>query len=153
MTQSQRVTIFGLVALGAFACSSEVPIGEGIGQKKGALGAVGQPPKSDGTCDVRLTLCGGACRDLDSDKANCGTCANACTGAKTCSSGACTAPLPPPPDAGPPDAAPDAPTATCSEGQGFCAGACIDVLFDGNNCGACGVTCTGGKMCVRAICM
>jgi Stigma-specific protein, Stig1 len=154
MNRLQLVTVFGLVTLGAVACSSrEVPIGDQLGQKSGALGGVGQGPKADGTCDTRLTLCGGACRDLDSDDANCGACASACAAPDTCNAAVCSAPPPPPPDAGPPDAPPGDATTTCPEGKDLCGGACIDVLFDNNNCGACGVTCGGGKSCIRAICM
>jgi hypothetical protein len=154
MKRTQLVTVFGLVTFGAIACSSsEVPIGEGVGRNTGAIGGVGQPPRSDGSCDVRLTLCGSACRDLGADNANCGSCATACTGTDTCVSAVCTAPPPPATDAGLPDASPTDASTTCPEGQDFCGGACIDVLFDKNNCGACGVTCGGGKSCVRALCM
>jgi hypothetical protein len=43
------------------------------------------------TCLAGSTDCGdGICRDLKSDDANCGTCANACAGpGRTCSAGAC----------------------------------------------------------------
>ncbi|HSO33752.1 MAG TPA: hypothetical protein VLT33_14565 [Labilithrix sp.] len=153
MKQAQRVMVLGIVLAGAVACSSEVPIGEGVGQKAGALGAVGQAPKSDGSCDVRLTACGGTCRDLGSDEANCGACGTICAPTNTCESGACTPPAPPPPppvDAGPPPG--DAST-TCGSGQDFCGGACIDVLFDDKNCGGCGVACGGATKCVRATCM
>ena len=152
MKQATRAVVLGLVLVGTFACTSEVPIGEGVAQKSGALGAVGQAPKSDGTCDPRLTICGGTCRDLGSDEANCGACANACAPADSCGSGVCTPPAPPPPpvDAGPPP--PDA-SPTCGSGQDLCGGACIDVLFDDKNCGGCGVTCSGATKCVRATCM
>jgi hypothetical protein len=153
MKELQRVAVFGLVVAGAFACSSEVPIGAGVGQNKGALGGIGQQPKPDGSCDVRLTLCGSACRDLEADNANCGACANACAGTETCTSAVCTAPPPPPVDGGAPDATPADASTSCPFGEDFCGGGCIPILFDNNNCGSCGQTCSGGTSCVRGSCM
>jgi hypothetical protein len=131
-----------------FACSNEVPIGDGLGQGQGALGAAGEAPKNDGTCNAGLTACTGTCRNLSSDSSNCGACGTTC--AATCTAGKCDAASPT--DAGTKDSG-SKPIPTCGEGEAYCGGACIDVLFDNANCGACGTKCPAGQKCTRAICM
>ena len=42
--------------------------------------------------------------------------------------------------------------AGCSPGLMECSGACVDMTTDNANCGACGVLCTGGTMCVSGAC-
>jgi hypothetical protein len=44
-----------------------------------------------GTCIDNLTLCSGFCRDLRTDKANCGMCGIACPPEHTCAGGICKA--------------------------------------------------------------
>jgi Cys-rich repeat protein len=41
----------------------------------------------------------------------------------------------------------------CAAGQACCAGVCVDVLFDENNCGACGQACAQGESCERGVCV
>ena len=41
----------------------------------------------------------------------------------------------------------------CSEGQMLCGTACTRVLVDPANCGACGVTCGDGKVCIGGTCL
>jgi hypothetical protein len=55
---------------------------------------------------------------------------------------------------GAPDAAPpDAPPAPCSDpALTRCNGVCVDTQSDPNNCGGCGVTCTGSQTCVAGKC-
>ena len=38
-------------------------------------------------------------------------------------------------------------SAECAKGYTECDGLCVDLLVDGNNCGACGVICPGGRPC------
>ena len=149
-----RTTIVGTLATSLMllaGCGSEVPVGRGTGAGSSALGNVGEPPKSDGTCATRLTVCNGICGDVGSDDAHCGACGTACTGSEQCASGTCTAPPPPPPPP-PVDAGSDAAT-TCADGKALCGGTCVDTLFDGNNCGACGTVCAAPTKCLRATCM
>ena len=41
----------------------------------------------------------------------------------------------------------------CAAGEAMCGGACVDVLFDELNCGACGMACAAGEACLRGVCM
>jgi hypothetical protein len=83
------------------------------------------------------TSCGGACKDLRSDDAHCGACANACDLASEakCIDGICGG---------------------CPAGRVACGNACVDTAVDINNCGACSRICTAGAgeiaMCVDGIC-
>ena len=43
-------------------------------------------------------------------------------------------------------------SATCNSGQDECKGACVDVMSDGQNCGACGVACGTGATCQAGVC-
>jgi len=48
--------------------------------------------------------------------------------------------------------APDAGGVECPAYQRYCDGACIPVSVDPNNCGGCGVTCTGDQACSAGAC-
>jgi hypothetical protein len=50
-----------------------------------------------------------------------------------------------------PDADDDSDTATC--GDTLCNGQCVNLLFDGQNCGSCGNACTSGEHCENSICV
>jgi hypothetical protein len=51
------------------------------------------------------------------------------------------------------DAGSDAADAgTCPANENLCAGACVNLATDPDNCGACGMTCATGESCVRAVC-
>lgn len=144
--------IFGRLGAAVFAactliaCASDVTVGSG----SGALGGLGEAPKSDGTCDARLDPCSGVCVALSGDVNNCGACGTKCGNGQTCNNGACTNPTPPPP---PPDAGTTADSGACSFGTELCGGKCIDVLFDNNNCGRCNNVCPNGASCTRGSCM
>jgi hypothetical protein len=76
--------------------------------------------------------CSGSCVDTQTDNANCGKCANPCTGSTTCSAGMCTM--------------------GCPLGETTCEGKCTDPQTDNANCGMCGKTCTGGLVCSGGMC-
>ncbi len=111
--------------------------------------AVGQCDPLDGSCIYAVVEAGTACEDGDAC-----TEGDTCDGAGTCTPG----PLCPP--TGPCD------TGTCMPGVGCmhapvadgtqcgalprdrcCAGACVDISSDVNNCGGCGLTCDPGFGC------
>ncbi len=79
------------------------------------------------------TRCNGACVDEQSDDSNCNGCgaAFACSGGRTCQSGACTCPASLPTNCG----------GTCASTTGT----------DAKNCGACGHSCQGGT-CAGGVC-
>jgi len=71
------------------------------------------------TCPTGQTACNGQCVSLTTNQ-NCGSCGNACTGAKSCQGGACA----------------------CPQGQTDCGGVCRDFATDVANCGGCNQACT-----------
>ena len=96
-----------------------------------------------GYCDATITgptlpcrpidaMCSGACTDLQTSTANCGTCNHACAAGESCRAGVCGS--------------------YCPTGQTSCGGACVDVSADPANCGACGRTCIGGQWCAAGAC-
>lgn len=138
--------IAALFTLGTLvACASDVTVGSG----SGALGGLGEAPKSDGTCDARLDPCNGVCVALSGDGNNCGACGIKCGAGQTCTNGSCANPPPPPP----PDAGSTVDSGACPFGSELCGGKCIDVLFDNNNCNTCGNVCPGSTKCTRGNCM
>jgi len=92
-----------------------------------------------GDCDGDAS--NGCERDLSGDVAHCGACGNACTGGRTCQSGACSA-------------------AVCVTGWGNCntaeADGCeVDLAQDPAHCGACGYMCAAphaAPACVGGAC-
>jgi hypothetical protein len=78
------------------------------------------------------------CKDLGSDRNNCGNCDAACSPGLVCS----------PPSPG----APGRCTTVCSPGLTNCSGDCINVNIDAKNCGECGAVCGGGQQCVSGHC-
>lgn len=97
------------------------------------------------TCDSGLTACTGACVDLQTDAANCGTCGEACGfphASATCQGGVCTL------------GACDAGWDTCDSDPDT--GCEQDVRDDPANCGACGHACEapphGSATCANSSC-
>jgi hypothetical protein len=101
-----------------------------------------------GTCDsnadcVTGHCCSGVCRDFKTDVTNCGFCNNVCSSNNmatvTCSGGACNG--------------------TCAAGYADCDatkltnGCETNILTDHDNCGGCGVVCSGvGETCQNGSC-
>jgi hypothetical protein len=82
---------------------------------------------------VGQSLCGNFCRDLQSDRNNCGTCGTVCQGpigTVGCSNGACV----------------------CAVGLTLCSNSCVNTAFDRNNCGGCGVVCASNLTCRNSVC-
>ncbi len=93
-------------------------------------------------CPAGQTLCGGICKNLQTDVNNCGGCGFVCTqqnATESCVSGACN-------------------VVSCSAGYANCDnnpsnGCEIYLQSDNNNCGSCGVVCTVGHNCVSGACI
>ena len=79
------------------------------------------------------TPCSGACVDVRSDPANCGSCGTVCEAGTVCAAGACTA-------GGCP-----APTVECSAG-------CVDTATSRQHCGSCGTVCPAATECIGGTC-
>jgi hypothetical protein len=85
------------------------------------------------SCQSGLTECNGSCRDLQSDRANCGGCNQVCNPGMVCSSGACAL--------------------SCQSALTECDGTCRDLTSDRANCGACRRACDPGDACVSGACV
>lgn len=128
----------GLV-LDPATCSCECP----AGQVMCPSGACGNPANCN-LCPAGTAACKGACVGCSGGQVvDQSTCSCACP-AITCGDGmhqdptACTCVADPP----------------CASCPGTCCnGACVDTSSDGNNCGACGTMCTGGRACRSGSCV
>jgi hypothetical protein len=87
-------------------------------------------------------MCGGDCKNLRNDEANCGACGKSCPKGQPCEGGACKAAPPPPPP----------PPPMCPGGQTMCGGDCKNLRNDDANCGACGTACGNGFTCKMGAC-
>lgn len=83
-------------------------------------------------CQEGLSECAGVCRDLTTDRQNCGGCGVACQPGFICSASACVL--------------------SCPEDQSVCAGTCRSLSDDRQNCGGCGVVCAPGSVCSAGTC-
>jgi hypothetical protein len=80
-------------------------------------------------CPFTHQNCNGECKNLQSDKENCGTCGNRCADNFICSKGKC-----------------------CPNGRINCSGVCVNLRTDEDNCGACGRRCASTSRCVDRSC-
>lgn len=102
---------------------------------------------TDGVCQFLQAclspqvFCGGVCVDLSSDPNNCGSCGNVCAVIEVCQGGECGGAVLDPGD-----------PFTCAAGLVDCGGACVDVLTDAANCGACGNACAADETCFGGAC-
>jgi hypothetical protein len=110
-------------------------------------------PKDKECCN---TASGVACVDLKTDPKNCGSCGKVCSGPNaSCVGGTCCSPGGARSGAsGSALGAMFAAQATlcCPEGQTECAGGCVDLSTDPDNCGRCGNLCSQGDTCVNGSC-
>lgn len=83
-------------------------------------------------CPVGLTACGTTCVDTDFDRANCGSCGNACGATDLCAGGSCAG--------------------ECPVGTTDCGGGCVNTMTSSRHCGACGNACALGAACVDGAC-
>lgn len=86
--------------------------------------------------------------DISTDRANCGSCGQACAGAELCCGGVCLA-MSAASASGCPSCGTDNP---CAESAMCCGGACRDLERDRRHCGACGHSCEQGQRCCAGEC-
>jgi hypothetical protein len=105
----------------------------------GASGGEAEPPLpiagASGGCSSELSLCAGACVDLERDVANCGECGRACNaegGSAVCEEGSCGI--------------------RCGSGLTTCGDYCVDTANDPRDCGACGNACSSSQSCRESRC-
>ena len=103
----------------------------------GALGA-GRVGRVAGACPAGTTDCGGVCRNLKTDEANCGACGRRCDRATPVYSKGHCCPQ-------------DRPT-FCVTNPTTGAGACVNRQTNPNHCGTCGRACTTSVANARAVC-
>jgi hypothetical protein len=84
------------------------------------------------SCQSGMTDCGGSCVDLQSNRAHCGSCGDACAAGEVCSGGACEL--------------------SCQSGMTDCGGNCVDLDSDRAHCGGCGNACAAGEVCSGGAC-
>ncbi|MFO0601667.1 MAG: MXAN_6577-like cysteine-rich protein [Polyangiales bacterium] len=120
-----------------------------------AAGQVCAGGRCDTACPEGQARCGDRCAVLATDRAHCGMCGNACPTGQVCSAGRCglacapsyLACAAPSVDAGV--------RADAGDGGGLASPAgpyCTDPRTDEFNCGACGVLCPPGNLCVGGAC-
>jgi hypothetical protein len=85
-------------------------------------------------CTGGLTLCGGACVDVQSSASHCGMCDMACPPGQACVAGRCGG------------------AAACSGAEVSCGGRCVNTRFDPAHCGGCGRACAAGQVCMSGLC-
>jgi len=115
------------LALLLAACSSTAPpdAGGDVAQQvpEAGVDAAGDATPCVGPWNV---VCGGVCRDLLHDPANCGGCGQACAAPRMCLRGGCID------------------CAATGAGYVVCGDFCANANNDAMNCGACGHACDGG---------
>jgi len=110
---------------------------------------MGGPQDSGVTsCSGGQLLCGGMCINPATSQAHCGRCNNLCTGNTGCVSGSCQSTMMTT-DGGTGDVGMGG---MCASGLTQCPGACRDLNFDANHCGACNRACPSGNYCDRGTC-
>jgi hypothetical protein len=118
---------FTLVACGGSDDSDETVNGTPDASTTGDSSVI---PAADGACPGTLVNCSGACRNLSTDQAACGSCGRSCNAAEKCVSGVCA----------------------CSTGT-TCNDRCVDITSDPRNCNGCGNTCGAGTpACIAGKC-
>jgi hypothetical protein len=83
-------------------------------------------------CPAAQTSCNGACTNLQTDIAHCGSCTVTCGAGTTCQNGTCQT--------------------QCGAGQASCGGVCKTTVSDPQNCGTCGHACPSGQFCASGTC-
>jgi hypothetical protein len=85
------------------------------------------------SCQSGLTNCSDVCRDLQTDRSNCGNCSQTCLSGYICVAGSCLL--------------------SCQSGLTSCGGVCRNLQYDSSNCGTCGTVCTSQRICSGGACV
>jgi hypothetical protein len=94
------------------------------------MGSVCSSGNCSANCGAGLAKCGTSCVDLNTDKNNCGFCAQICGGNLICNNANCA----------------------CPSGTSDCSGVCADLQTSNADCGSCGNACASGTTCVSGKC-
>ena len=160
---SRRTAVRGLFTF-AGGTSILALLGDDAGAKKGKKTGKGKDKKKDKKkCDRDEKDCGKKCVNLQRDKANCGSCGNACgeSGDIECCQGACT-------NLGSDrfncgdcgnacnqdeDCIQRSCQPRCVEPEIRCFLSCVNVQTDIDNCGSCGNRCQPNEICSNGKCL
>jgi len=107
------------------------------------------PAATQTSCRSGLTLCGGYCKDLQTDSRNCGSCWFVCPTGESCQNAWCLE-AGKGSNTGSSGAVPDG--VSCETGQTLCSNSCVDLFTNRKNCGVCGRSCGTTEICVNARC-
>ena len=138
---------FGAVWLGAAmalsGCAGESIVGAPRAADAGGDIAMDIVTDVPPVCMTGQTVCSNACVNTQTDNANCGACGNSCIAGQMCALGRCAVTC-------------GATLATCTPPDagvdGGSAAYCADLANDRFNCGACGLACPPGNICVNRMC-
>ena len=148
------VLVLLIAGAGAFVVLSGFTLPFGAATNSTTPGS-GDTPTAFTSCSGDLTLCSGACVDLQTNNDNCGRCGFSVPYGMICRDGVFADPLATPTT---PLPATESPTPTpttgpCPSGQKLCDGKCTNLLTDNDHCGKCGWDCPKGQICQSGQCL
>jgi Stigma-specific protein, Stig1 len=125
----------------------------------------GTCPEGETCCYLDTVISGGykneyyACRDLQTNTGDCGTCGHVCSSGEVCCNGTCVDATSPTYKCSAQCGCANGMTCqngacNCLSGQTICNGYCSNLNSDWQNCGSCGNVCPdlGNTMCVNGVC-
>lgn len=130
------------------------PCGEGrldCAEGKESLSCVRAGPPVSESCNDQDDDCDGQIDegfDISSDRANCGSCGQACSNDELCCAGVCLG-MSAASESGCPACSTENP---CADSALCCGGACRDLERDRRHCGACGHSCEQAERCCGGTC-
>lgn len=167
-TTRPRSTVLGALLAGAsigvvFACTSYSSATDDASD--GGTLDPGNDKDGSGTCEAPNKTCGPACVDTTKDDSNCGACGKKCDVGYVCTASnceiACSIGFSPCRGAVPDGDAGDAGNTNDAQADVTTGDAaatnptgpyCANLTTDPINCGTCGNTCLGGKICTSGVC-
>ena len=104
------------------------------------------------SCSAGYSSCSGACVNLSTSAANCGTCNKACAAGQVCSAGLCSSSCTMDSDCAGSTCVAGSCSTSCAAGYNLCSGACVNLSTSAANCGTCGNACAAGQVCSAGAC-